>query len=81
MNISTNAIVSNSDMIKNYKSCREKAVEVGKVFILKNNSPDAVLFSIEDYQRLSSMIEYLNGHSEDDVNEIVRLISDHCFDK
>ncbi|MDF2821205.1 MAG: hypothetical protein K0R15_1646 [Clostridiales bacterium] len=35
MNISTNAIISNSDMIKNYKTCRDKAESVGKVFVLK----------------------------------------------
>jgi hypothetical protein len=30
MNVSTEAIVSNSDMIKNYKACREKAEKLGK---------------------------------------------------
>lgn len=59
MNIVMEAIVSNSEMIKNYKSCREKAEELGKIFILKNNQSDAVLFSIDEYQRISVVIEYL----------------------
>ena len=58
MRISTKAIVSNSEMIKNYKACREKADVLGKIFILKNNQPDAVLFSIREYETLSELIEH-----------------------
>jgi len=54
MNISTKAIVSNSEMIKNYKACREKAEILSKIFILKNNQPDAVLFSIAEYEEFQS---------------------------
>ncbi len=43
MNISTKDIVSNSEIIKNYKACREKAEGAGKIFIFKNNKPDAVM--------------------------------------
>lgn len=74
MNISSNALVSNSDMIKNYKSCREKAEEIGKIFILKNNLPDAVLFSVNEYNRLAVIIEYLQGFSEEEVNKLVRVL-------
>lgn len=66
MNISANAIVSNSEMIKNYKACREKAELLGKIFILKNNQPDAVLLSITEYERLSVFIEYLESFEEED---------------
>ena len=58
MKILTKAIVSNSEMIKNYKACREKADVLGKIFILKNNQPDAVLFSIREYETLSELIEH-----------------------
>ncbi len=61
MIVSTQAIVSNSDMIKNYKACREKAETLGKIFILKNNQPDAVLFSAAEYEKLSTFIEYLES--------------------
>lgn len=61
MLVSTKAIVSNSDMIKNYKACREKAETLGKIFILKNNQPDAVLLSAVEYEKLSPFIEYLEG--------------------
>ena len=67
MNVSTEAIVSNSDMIKNYKACREKAENLGKIFILKNNQPDAVLFSVSEYERLSAFIEYLETLEESAV--------------
>ena len=67
MNVSTEAIVSNSDMIKNYKACREKAEILGKIFILKNNQPDAVLFSVTEYERLSVFIEFLESLDENDI--------------
>jgi len=67
MNISTKAIVSNSDMIKNYKACREKAEAFGKIFVLKNNQPDAVLFSVAEYERLSVLIEYLESLDVKDI--------------
>ena len=59
INILANAIVATSDMIKNYKTCREKAEVFGKIFILKNNQADAVLFSISEYKRISKLIEYI----------------------
>lgn len=67
MKISTKAIVSNSDMIKNYKVCREKAESFGKIFVLRNNQPDAVLFSIAEYERLSEIIEYLESLEDKDI--------------
>lgn len=69
MNISTKEIVSNSDMIKNYKTCRDKAELSGKLFILKNNQPDAVLFSIDEYEKLSVLIEYLESIEEKDLEK------------
>lgn len=67
MNISTNAIVSNSDMIKNYKACREQAENFGKIFVFKNNQPDAVLFSIAEYERLAVFFEYLESLEDKDI--------------
>ena len=67
MKISTNAIVSNSDMIKNYKSCREQAENFGKIFVFKNNQPDAVLFSIGEYERLAVFFEYLESLEDKEV--------------
>ncbi len=74
MNVSTKAIVSNSDMIKNYKTCREKAEELGKIFILKNNQADAVLFSISEYERLSDIIEYLESLEEKEFVEVIESL-------
>jgi len=67
MNISTKSIVSNTEMIKNYKSCRQKAESLGKIFVLKNNQPDSVLFSITEYERLSVFIEYVEKMEEKDI--------------
>ncbi len=71
MVIFTKMIVSNSDVTKNYKMCRDRAESCGKVFILKNNEPDAVLFSIHEYERLSGLIEYADYL---EVNEIANIL-------
>jgi len=71
MNILSKAIVSNSDMIKKYKACREKAEILGKIFILKNNRPDAVLVSITQYQELSPLIEYAESLEEKDMAKFI----------
>ncbi len=78
MKILTEAIVSNSDIFKDYKKCREKAETFGKTFILKNNQPDAVLFSINEYSKFATLIEYLENLEEDEIeillNEIPKII-------
>ena len=66
MNMSTTEIVSNSELIKNYKACRDRAEVSGKLVILKNNQPDAVLFSINEYEKLSVFIEYMESVEEKD---------------
>lgn len=74
MKISADAIVSNSEMIKNYKSCREKAETFGKIFVLKNNQPDAVLFSTTEYETLSAFIEYLESLDEKDIEKFIESL-------
>ncbi len=74
MIFSSKTIVSNSDMIKNYKACREKAGKYGKLFILKNNQPDAVLFSIDEYERLSEIIEYYETLDEEEALKFMESI-------
>ncbi|MBE0450336.1 MAG: type II toxin-antitoxin system prevent-host-death family antitoxin [Clostridia bacterium] len=74
MNILKDAIVSNSEMIKNYKTSREKAENFGKIFIFKNNQPDAVLLSIHEYEKISKMIEYLDGLDDKDLKNIIESI-------
>jgi len=74
MNISTKAIVSNSDMIKNYKSCREKAESLGKIFILKNNQPDAVLFSMREYEKVSALLEHLENLDDEELEQVIEIL-------
>jgi PHD/YefM family antitoxin component YafN of YafNO toxin-antitoxin module len=52
MKIHSKEIVSSSDIIKNYRSCREKAEDLGKIVILKNNQPDAVLIPFNKYEKI-----------------------------
>jgi PHD/YefM family antitoxin component YafN of YafNO toxin-antitoxin module len=75
MKITKSAIVSNSDIIKNYKTHRLISEELGRVFIFKNNQPDAVLFSISEYERLSELlesIEYLKAAEIAMISECIR---------
>ncbi len=74
MIISTDSIVSNSEIIKNYKSCREKAESCGKIFILKNNQPDAVLFSVSEYGRFSALIEYLDALDDSEIAALIEAL-------
>lgn len=74
MIISTDSIVSNSEMIKNYKSCRDKADGFGKIFILKNNQPDAVLFSVAEYDRFSALIEYMETLNDDEIAAVIESL-------
>lgn len=74
MKVLAKAIVSNSDMIKNYKACREKAETFGKIFILRNNQPDAVLFSVAEYERLSEIVEYLESLEDKDITKFIESL-------
>jgi len=74
MKLSTKAIVSNTEMIKNYKTCREKAESFDKIFVLKNNQLDAVLFSITEYERLSVFFEYMENLNEQETISVINLM-------
>ncbi len=74
MKIFTNALVSNSEMIKNYKNCREKAEDFGKIFVLKNNQPDAVLFSIAEYEKLSVLLEHLESLEDKEIEKVIESL-------
>jgi PHD/YefM family antitoxin component YafN of YafNO toxin-antitoxin module len=64
MKISSKSIVSSSEMIKNYKKCRDKAELRGKIFIIRNNQPDAVLFSVLAYEKISDLAEKIDDLEE-----------------
>jgi len=74
MQIITSAIVSSTEMMKNYKECREKAESFDKIFILKNNQPEAVLFSITEYERLSAFIECMESLDENDIVKVIKTL-------
>lgn len=81
MIISTKSIVSTSDMIKNYRLCREKAESTGKVFVFKNNEPDAVLISMNEYERIYAFIEHMESLDENDLAKLTALIQAHRYRK
>lgn len=59
MKILPEEIVSSTDMIKNFKACREKTKKLGKTFIFKNNNPEMVLMDIEEYTKMANIIDEL----------------------
>lgn len=76
MKIIKEGIVSNSDMIKNYKSCREKVENTGRLYVFKNNQLDAVLFSLIEFEKLTPVLEYFESLSiEDNVTALNLLQS------
>ncbi len=74
MKILKEGIVSNSDMIKNYKSCRDRAENTGRLFIFKNNQLDAVLFSLNEFEMLTPILEYFESLSKDDNVTALNLL-------
>lgn len=76
MEINKSAIVSNSDIIKYYKTQRVLAEKLGRIYVFKNNQPDAVLFSITAYDRVSKVIEAIENSDEEGairaLEEIIR---------
>lgn len=77
MKIPKNAIVSNSDIIKNYKTQRERAEIIGKLFVFKNNQPDAVLFSMTEYEKIADLLELVETMNEVEINHILEMNQDH----
>jgi len=75
MKILKSAIVSNSDIIKNFKTQRERAENLGKIFVFKNNQPDSVLFSISEYERVSEVLEAMESQNNSDLTTIVDFIN------
>jgi hypothetical protein len=76
MKIPKNAIVSNSDIIKNYKSQRDKAEIIGKLFVFKNNQPDAVLFSITEFEKIAELLELIESMDVVEIEHILKTIQD-----
>ncbi len=60
--------------LKNYKDGRKKAENYGKIFILKNNQPDAALLSINKYKRLLVFIEYLESLEAKEKARVIEFL-------
>jgi PHD/YefM family antitoxin component YafN of YafNO toxin-antitoxin module len=77
MKIPRRAIVSNSDIIKNYKTQRNNAESLGKLIIFKNNKPDAVLFSISAFDRVAEILEEIDTMDDTELANILEIIKDY----
>jgi hypothetical protein len=77
MKITKARIVSNSDVIKNYKTQRDKAELLGKLFIFKNNQPDAVLFSITEYERIADVLDAMDHMDEAELTRLIQSLYAH----
>lgn len=77
MKIPKEAIVSNSDIIKNYKTQRDRVEIIGKLFIFKNNQPDAVLFSIDAYDKVADYLELLDTMDDEEREKLLDMILQH----
>lgn len=77
MKLTKDRIVSNSDVIKNYKTQRDKAEVLGKLFIFKNNQPDAVLFSISEYDRVSDVLDAIDGLDAEELKQLLQSLQAH----
>jgi hypothetical protein len=74
MKIHQSEIVSNTDIIKNYKKQRDKAEELGKIIVFKNNRPDAVLFSITEYEKIAEIQEAFEALNEDEITHVIDFV-------
>lgn len=62
LNCINKQLVSKSDLLRNYNSCKEKIDEYGEVIVLTNNKPDAVMMDVERYEMLLKAYKQLNEY-------------------
>ncbi len=74
MYIQSNTMVSTTEITINYNECKKKADAFGKVFIFKNNQPDAVLYSIKEYTKISILIEYMENLDDEEVVQFINSL-------
>lgn len=74
MKISKSTIVSNTDIIKNYKKHRDIAEELGRIIVFKNNRPDAVLFSITEYEKIAEILEAFETLNDEEASHVLEFI-------
>lgn len=72
MKISINEIISSTEVMKNFSTCREKTKELGKTFIFKNNQPDLVLMDIEEYKLIYALYTFLEEEEHNEIYEMVQ---------
>lgn len=69
-------IILSSDLLRKYKKYRRLAEYYGKLIILKDNQPDAVLLPIAEYERLSGTLEDSGNFSKEKLVEFLLSLPD-----
>ncbi len=62
MTIIKDEILSTTDVIKNFASCRNKTKEMSRTVIFKNNKPDLVMLDIEEYEKMLTLLSVLEDY-------------------
>lgn len=60
LTIKENEIVSTTDIVRDFKTCRKKAKELDHVIIFKNNAPDLALVDYKSYSKLVKLASILD---------------------
>lgn len=69
-------IILSSDLLRKYKKYRRLAEYYGKLIILKDNQPDAVLLPIAEYEKLSGALEETGNFDKDRLVEFLLSLPD-----
>jgi hypothetical protein len=73
--ITVNVLVSDwTYLVDKHEKCRGLANYFGKVIILKNKQPDAVLLPIAEYEKLSQEFEVSDRFSKTNIVDLVKRL-------
>lgn len=70
LTIREEVIVSSTDIVRDFKKCREKVKEFSHLIVFKNNTPDLAVVDYKEYKRLIEIANFL-----DDI-DIARMVEE-----
>lgn len=63
LTIREDRIVSSTDIVRDFKACREKVKKISHIVVFKNNAPDLVLVDYDEYKKLIEIANILDDIS------------------
>ena len=70
-----NILISDlTNLINSYEKYRELANSFGKVIIMRNEKPDAVLLTCAEYEKLSKAYEETDNFNRTDICELAKRL-------